>query len=284
MTRVSVCVVLALTALGQSASNAPAFEVASVKPSPPPDRTKGMYVGMSGGPGTDDPTRATFQNFNLSNLVTIAFGIDRNHFAGPGWMDSQMFDIAVKVPEGATREQFRLMLQNLLTERFHLMFHYQRKETTTYELVVAKNGPKFKKSAAGNSAAEVVVPPQPLPANPIRMGRDGFPILPEGRGPKTIMTNGRARARLPEESMDQLAAMLSSQVRSPVTNATGLNGKYDVNLYWATDRLRTDGPEAESGPTIFGAVQEQLGLKLGPKKGMIDVLVVDQVDKAPTEN
>src|SRR6202034_2166494 len=128
---------------------------------PPPDRTKGMYVGMRGGPGTDDPGRATFQNFNLSNLVNVAFATDRNHVSGPSGMDAQMFDIEVKIPDGTTREQFQLMLQNLLVERFHLMFHYQKKEETTYELVVAKNGPKFGESAKRTSEA-AVAPAQPL--------------------------------------------------------------------------------------------------------------------------
>ncbi len=143
----AITLVALFSAFAQSPPNLPSFEVASVKPSPPPDPAKGMYVGMRGGPGTDDPSRATFQNFTLSNLVNVAFGTDRNHVSGPSGMDTQMFDIAVKIPDGTTKEQFRLMLQNLLAERFHFMFHYQKKETTTYELVVAKNGPKFKESA-----------------------------------------------------------------------------------------------------------------------------------------
>jgi uncharacterized protein (TIGR03435 family) len=275
MTRICAPVVLSLVALfpafGQPPPSAVQFEVASVKLSPQPDPAKAMHVGMSGGPGTDDPGRATFQNFTLSNLVNVAFATDRNHVSGPGEMDGRMFDIAVKIPDGTTSEQFQLMLQNLLVERFHLMFHYQKKEATTYELVVAKNGPKFRESAEGTS-------------NPARTGQDGFPILPEGRGRATIMTKGRARTRLPEESMDGLAQMLSGPAGSPVANVTGLKGKYDINLYWATNRLRADARDAESGPTIFDAVQEQLGLKLEPKKGVIDVLVIDHVDRVPTEN
>jgi uncharacterized protein (TIGR03435 family) len=282
----AMTVMALLSALAQSPPNLPAFEVASVKPSPPPDPAKRMYVGMRGGPGTDDPGRATFQNFTLSNLVNVAFATDPNHVSvsAPNGLGSQMFDIAVKIPDGTTREQFQLMLQNLLVERFHLMFHYQKKEATTYDLVVTKNGPKFRESAEGTSAADAVAPAKPLPPNPGRIGQDGFPILPEGRGRATIMTNGRARARLPEESMDQLAQMLSGPVGSPVANVTGLKGKYDINLYWATDRLRADSPDTESGPTIFDAVQEQLGLKLEPKKGLIDVLVIDHADKVPAEN
>lgn len=279
----AITLVALFSAFAQSPPNLPSFEVASVKPSPPPDPAKGMYVGMRGGPGTDDPSRATFQNFTLSNLVNVAFATDRNHISGPSGMDTQMFDIAVKIPDGTTREQFQLMLQNLLVERFHLMFHYQKKEATTYELVVAKNGPKFRESAEGTSAA-AVAPAQPLPPNPGGIGQDGFPILPEGRGRATTMTNGRARWRLPEESMDQLAQMLSGPAGSPVVNATELKGKYDINLYWATGRLRADNPDAEFGPTIFDAVQGQLGLKLEPKKGVIDVLVIDHADKAPVEN
>jgi uncharacterized protein (TIGR03435 family) len=260
-----------------SAAWAQSFEVASVKLSAN-EPGKPIRVSFRGGPGTDDPGRATFENFSMSNLINVAFRTDDNHVSGPDWMMGMtMFNIAVNVPEGTSKEQFGLMMQNLLRERFHLAFHYEKKEATTYDLVVAKNGPKFKESG----------PPPDAPAGPptapgrATIGPDGFPVLPAGRG--MAMMGGVARMRQPEETMARLADMLSGQVGSPVGDATGLTGKYDIGLYWSTRRLAADAGD-DAGPTIFDAVQEQLGLRLQAKKGMIDVLVIDHVDKTPTEN
>ncbi len=161
-----------------------------------------------------------------------------------------------------------------------------------YELTVAKNGPKLTESgpepppdAAPNPSA---VPPG------FKMGADGFPDLPPGRS-GSIMMNGMAAHRAYRSTMAQLAGILSGQVARPVSDATGLAGKYDYLLKWA---FRTgaaapppsgaDGavPAASdpAGPTIFAAIQEQLGLKLESKKVMVDLFVVDQVSKTPTEN
>jgi uncharacterized protein (TIGR03435 family) len=81
------------------------------------------------------------------------------------------------------------------------------------------------------------------------------------------------------ESLDEFAEMLSVQLRRPVTNVTGLKGKYEFTLHWVSD-----GASDESGPTLAGAIQGQIGLKLEPKKGLIDIVVVEHIDKVPTEN
>lgn len=270
MYRILCGVLIAGSVFGQS------FEVASVKPSIR-EPGKPIRVAFRGGPGTDDPGRATFENFSMSNLIDVAFSTDDNHVSGPDWMMGMtMFNIAVKVPAGTSKEQFGVMMQNLLRERFHLAYHYEKKEAATYDLVVAKNGPKFKEAG----------PPPDAPAGPppargrATIGPDGFPVLPAGRG--MAMMNNVARMRQ-EETMEQLAGILSSQVGSPVSDATGLQGKYDIGLYWSTRRLAADAGD-DPGPTIFDAVQEQLGLRLQAKKGMIDVLAIDHVDKTPTEN
>ena len=132
--------------LGASAAFGQSFEVASVKPAVN-EAGKPIRVAFRGGPGTDDPGRATFENFTMSNLIDVAFSTDYNHVSGPDWMLVQpMFNIAVNVPAGTSKEQFGVMMQNLLRERFHLAYHYEKKEAATYDLVVAKNGPKLRKS------------------------------------------------------------------------------------------------------------------------------------------
>ena len=267
---------MAASAAGQS------FEVASIKPTPPPGPENRMIVSVRGGPGTDDPTRAVFNNLDLINLVTLAFATDDNLVTAPDWARSERFIIEARVPEGATREQFFAMLKSLLIERFHLTFHYEKKEVAMYDLVVAKNGPKFKETTPAAESARPDGPAQRQRTGPLEVDQDGFPILPGGRG--MASARGHARVHQPEETMDQLAQMISGQVKSPVTNATALAGKFDISLYWVSRNLRAATGDDDAGPSIFEALQEQLGLRLQAKKGMVDFLVVDHMDKTPTEN
>jgi uncharacterized protein (TIGR03435 family) len=114
------------------------------------------------------------------------------------------------------------------------------------------------------------------------MDAEGFAILPPGRVPMMMMMgDGHATERYAEETMTQFAENLASQVKHPVADATGLRGKYDFTLNWIAD-----GADAtnDTGPNIFRALQEQLGLKLESKKAMVDILIVDHLEKTPTEN
>jgi uncharacterized protein (TIGR03435 family) len=184
------------------------------------------------------------------------------------------------------------MLQHLLAERIGLKIHRERKEMASYELAVAKGGPKFKESEPEKEVELPSATPQAPP--PLKMGTDGYPVLPPGR-PGTIMMNGMGTRRAVRETMAQFASSLSNQVGRPVVDATGLTGKYDFVLNWsfrgasaAPPPPGADGvlPAAAdpSGPTIFNAIQEQLGLKLESRKSMVEVVVVDKIEKTPTEN
>jgi uncharacterized protein (TIGR03435 family) len=274
---------------------------------------------MSGGPETGDPGRFTTVNMSLSSLVSLAYNLKRYEYSGPSWMDSERFDIVAKVPLGATKEQFRVMLQNLLADRFKLAIHREKKDMQVYELVVGKNGSKLKESepdpaandaatAGGPNAGTPPPPPPPPPPGIAGMPRfttnkDGFPALPagmaKGRGPMTMIgPNGRASSQGSGMSMDQIVTFLANQIAKPVTDATGLKGKYDFRLQWAVEMrggMMPPPPGADanaslpsapddSGPTIYAAIQDQLGLKLEQKKGQIDLLVVDHAEKVPTEN
>ena len=137
-----------LIVLASASAQTPQFEVASVKISVPPSSGR-MAVFSSGGPGTKDPSRYRCENCALSGLMLDAFPLEEYQISEPEWMQSARFTISAKVPEGATKEQFRLMMQNLLIDRFQLKFHYEKKETQSYELVVLKNGPKMKESEGG---------------------------------------------------------------------------------------------------------------------------------------
>ncbi|MDP9169612.1 MAG: TIGR03435 family protein [Acidobacteriota bacterium] len=288
---------LALSAAAAFAQS-PSFDAASIKLAPPP--TGGMLrVGISGGPGTKDPGLFRCDNCTISMLVTQAYDIKNYQLSGPAALDGERFNITARVPEGASKEQFRLMLQNLLADRFKLAIHRDKKEMAMYQLVVAKGGSKLKESVPAPAADG---PPSAAygSAGKMEMGKDGFPVMAKGIGPSSIMMNGRARTQASDQTMQQLAALLANQVGKPVTDATGLKGKYDFTLTYAPDTshmglgpppMSPDGGvpapaanDADPLPNIFLAVQEQLGLRLEAKKGLVDTIVVDHVEKTATDN
>ena len=224
-----------------------------------------MTSGVRGGPGSGDPTRIEYQNMPLAVLITMAYGVDHNQVSGPDWLNTERFDIVAKVPPGSTRVQCQAMLRNLLAERFHLKARRETKELPTYSLVVAKNGPKLK--------PHVEAPP---PAD-----AEGNPVMLQNYG--MASANGKSRFRIDNQGIAGLVSQLSGQLGAPVEDDTGLMGKYDIELQWASRRLSTES-ETDTGPDLFAAVQEQLGLKLEKKKGAGEVLVIDHVDRVPTEN
>ena len=272
----------------------PEFEVATIKPSAPMPMGK-MMMGSRGGPGTDDPSRYSCLNCTLTMLLMQGYNVQRYQVSGSPVLDSEHFDVTAKVPAGTSREQFRLMIQNLLAERFQLKLHHDTKDLPIYDLVVAKGGPKFKESSPADDDAAA-----PPPGGPMRTDKDGYPVVPRGRGSMIAMTRGHARLQSHDQTMDQLAGQLSNMVGRPVKNSTGLTGKYDFTLSFQPDMAammggmpppnKFDGPgpgpnaPEDNGPTIYTALQEQLGLKLDQKKGPVDTLVIDHVEKTPTEN
>jgi uncharacterized protein (TIGR03435 family) len=261
-----------------------------------------MRVMTRGGPGTPDPGRFTTENFPLIGLIAQAYDVKRFQVSGPGWMESTRFDISAKVPAGTTKEQFRLMLQNLLAERFHMALHREKKDMPMYELVVAKGGPKLQESApVDETPAKDAPPPEPP-----KMDKEGFPVLPAGRPGGMLMgigPGGRARLQAMGQTMDEFINMLSNHLDRPVTDGTGLKGKYDFRLSFAMDMAMGRGmmmgpmppppgdggpaaaaPDGDPGPTLFTALQEQLGLRLEAKRGPVEILVIDRMEKTPTEN
>jgi uncharacterized protein (TIGR03435 family) len=276
--------ILCLPLPGQAPAALTSFEVASIKPSIPVAR---MRVILRGGPGTRDPSRLIGENVSLRNLILRAYNVKDWEVFGPDWLRTSRFNIAAIIPEGATKQQFQLMMQNLLIERFQMKVHRESREMAVYELTVGKNGPKLKESAK----VPVVRQTQGAP----KRDADGLAIGEPGM----VYVDGRIRQRAVGETMDQLALELSYQLRGPVHNGTGLAGKYDFDLEWASDdmirattpaQLQHGGTMAEdpnsgsSGQTIYDAVRSQLGLRLERKKGQVEVLVVDKVERRPTEN
>jgi uncharacterized protein (TIGR03435 family) len=235
-----------------------------------------MFVGSRGGPGTEDPGLYVCENCGVSLLLGEAFDLKPFQFSPPDWMQETRFHVSAKIPDGATRQQFRLMLQDLLAERFKLRFHYDKREIQTFELVVAKNGSKMK-----GHEEQPPAPDEAPQAGPPNQDENGFPILP-GRKPMMRGLGAYATQRFVGESMSQFASVLSSRLKAPVTDATGLRGRYDFTLRWIMDGTI---PSADApGPSIGQALQEQLGLKVQPRKSMADIFMVDHIEKTPTEN
>jgi uncharacterized protein (TIGR03435 family) len=273
-TAANILFLVLAAAAAQTPDASAQFEVASVKPAPPPD-PRGMRVSVRGGPGTDDPGLFRCENCSISGLLSQAFDIRDYQLSGPDWMKNARFDVSAKISPGATKQQFRQMLQNLLADRFKMTFHRDKKEMPVLNLVVAKSGPKFKESVP----VEAMPGADPPPSGPPKKDASGFPILPKRKGMSMSISNDRAAASSSEEAMSEFAGMLAGQLRLPVIDATGLTGKYDLAMTWVPG----DSPD-NPGPTIYAALQEQLGLKLESRKGMVDIVVIDHIEKTPTEN
>jgi uncharacterized protein (TIGR03435 family) len=257
----------------------------------------------------------------VRNLIMIAYEVKSFQVSGPPALDSERYELQATMPPDTTKEQFHVMLQNLLAERFLLKLHKETKDLPMYSLVVGKKGSKLKEAAEA-PPVDPDAPPPALPqmGQPPKMGPDGFPILPPGGGRggiSMIMMPNRARLMGQRQTIQDLANRLTAMLDRPVMDETGLTGKYDFTLTYSPEGLNSGmgmmmpvpppgggpgsgstavagggpgpgGPantaEMETPPDLFTAIQAQLGLKLDAKKGPVEMLVIDHVEKAPTEN
>ena len=279
-----------------------------------------IMIGMNGGPGTRDPGQITITNMSIKDLMTSAYNVKSYQVTGPDWMDSQRFDIVAKVPVGATKDDTNVMMQNLLQERFGLKLHHETKDMAMYALVIGKNGPKLKESEEDPPPADGATAgpggPDALPPGPMalpKIGKDGMPELPAGmrrQGIMMMMMNGKMRMVATKAPIARLVDTLARQYDRPVTDQTGLTKKYDFTLDFAPETsmmkglpapppgggmagppgggdgagMHGDAPTGGEVASLAVAIQEQLGLKLESKKGPVDLLVVDHLERTPTEN
>jgi len=278
----------AVAASGQSTPGAPEFEVATVKPAPQdggrpmslPTHVAEM-MAFSGGPGSKDPGRIDYSRVTLKMLLARAYNLKPDQIQGPDWTGTERYTIAAKLPPGTDMDRLRLMLQNLLTERFKITLHREVKQLAVYRLKVAKNGPKLQ-------------PPQKLPdykdeeekkaamQASARARMDAMmKRMQEGRsGPSRNFS-------LASATTAKFAEVLSGHLDRPVKDMTELEGLYSFSLSWTPDNSRPAGsaiPDEPSGTSVFTAIQEQLGLKLEAGKESFEVLVIDKADKLPISN
>jgi uncharacterized protein (TIGR03435 family) len=219
-----------------------------------------------------------------TTLILSAYSLQPYELIPPGSLDNRRFDIAAKVPPGTNKLQLHLMQQDLLESQFHLRTHHALKEMPVYELTVDRNGLKIRQSttAPEEPPDETDLPPshaqfdQMLAARKrsATVDRDGFPVPQKGQ-PGFTVVNGRAGFNATGFTMQQFVKFLTGQLDRPLIDATGLKGRYQMQMHWTQDWARSSPENPAPGPTLIRSIQDQLGLKVEPKKARVEVLVVD---------
>lgn len=233
----------------------PGYEVATIKPSQPDEQRAVQVVGAR------LVTRAT----SLVDLMMFAYGVHPSQIAnGPEWMKAEKFDVVIQpnLPGRPSTAQMRSIVQQVLRDRFKLEFHHAQRELPVYRLVAVKGGPKLaattKDEQVSNTAAV-------------------------GFAPGRLMVSNA--------TMGEFASLMQRYVRleRPIVDHTGIAGKYDFKLDWTPDFSQLDGTKPQpmkgdaNAPSLYTAIQEQLGLKLEAAKEPAEVFVIDHVE-TPSEN
>lgn len=240
----------AIVTAGLCAGAGPAtFDVASVKISQAPDAIVFVSGGMMDSRSGKYRVPSVGGNVNIANwtlggCIAAAWDLGPGQMSGPAWLNSDRYDIAARTSPQATQADLRIMLQALLAERFRLVAHREMKELPVYALVQAKNGPKLHASNGDQHLPVIFAPPARL----------------IGQG----------------STMQGLALALGRPAGRTVVDKTGIDGTFDFSFSYALDD--------DAGPSIFTALQEQLGLRLEPQKAQREILVVDHAEKIPTAN
>jgi uncharacterized protein (TIGR03435 family) len=231
----------------------PSFEVATIKPSDP-SRPGRLFRAL--------PGRYTTINTTLNDLIGFTYGLHARQVTGaPDWVGTQKYDLDGK-PDGEGQPndaQWKTMIQKLLADRFQLTFHHEKKELSVYALVVAKGGPKIMKS-------------------------DGNP-----NGPPSLLFRGLGNLPVRNATMaDFVSVMQRAVLDRPMVDQTRLEGRYNFALNWTPDETQFAslggvppgvGDKPDAPPNLFSAIQQQAGLKLEATKALVDVMVVDKVER-----
>ena len=247
--------VVGLVAVTWSGSAQPTplqFEVASIKATP-----ANQYTGSSGiktGHG-----RLTGSHVTLKRCIIGAYTVGPSQIVGgPPWLDTDRFEIDAKADQPTNDDSvLNAMLQGLLADRFKLALHHETRMLEALVLEVAKGGPKLEKAESSEDSST-----------------------------NSSTSNGRASIQGGALTMDHFAWVLSRTLNVPVVNQTGLDGAFNFKLEWSPDSDKPVKPgetPPDTGPSIYSALQQQLGLRLQLRKAPVDVLVIDHAEK-PSEN
>lgn len=222
------------------------FEVASIKPN---TDESGINSGINTGHG-----RLDGHNVTLKRCIMGAYGVGPHEISGgPEWMDSDRFEILAKADQPVGDAALMVMLQGLLADRFKLALHRETRTLSALVLEVGRNGPKLEKAESCESITNT------------SSSRAGMLI--------------DARCT----TMDSFAKVLARRMEMPVVNHTGLDGVFNLKLHWTPESIRPADSAGIEAPTVFTAIQEQLGLRIHAVKAPVEILVIDHVEK-PSEN
>jgi uncharacterized protein (TIGR03435 family) len=280
LTVAAVAAATLLAAEPKAQGVSPAYEVVSVKPAKPSGSAGGNGLFGNGIEYTADGLKA---NSTVMSLIQSAYGVDADRISGaPSWLTSEKFSVDAKMESSVADELNKLstderdtvrqrMLQALLADRFKLAVRSESKQLAAYELVIAKNGLKIQEAKPGDTYADGV-----KGGNGKGLGGD----LMVGFG-----TAGMVRAQGIE--IGTFVQGLSRYLGRPVVDKTGLTGRYDFTLHYAPDAkphatssgATDDAAIDPAGPSIFTAIQEQLGLKLEAKKDPLAIIVIEHVER-----
>jgi uncharacterized protein (TIGR03435 family) len=228
----------------------------------------------------------------------MAYRVQFYQLRTPSWAEYEFFDITAKVPAGATKDDVALMLQDLLAERLKLKIRRESREIAGYALVLGGGGPKLKETAKTDAPGNAV---EAGKAPRFALDKDGFIVAPIGITNMLTLPgkDGIIRLTAAHATLDLLSGYLSRQLQRPVVNQTGLSGFYDFHLAFARLDLTSDEafgasdtaggggavPRAsDPAPTLFRAVELQLGLKMQAKTVRADILAIEQIERTPVEN
>ncbi|HUB82044.1 MAG TPA: TIGR03435 family protein [Bryobacteraceae bacterium] len=285
------------------------FEVASIKKAEPLSvnsvMSGKMHLGM-----VIDNAQVTIKSMSIAELMRVAYKVKSYQVSGPEWMSAERYSITAKMPEGARRDDVPAMIQALLADRFKLVFHRETREQSVYALTVMKSGLKMKESAPEDAAPASApggpaAPQAPAPSDGSAQVRVNV-TSDTGGTTNTTTPNGDLRMQPRENGMRLVFTRTNSSgmvdwlgrfVENPVIDDTGLKGRYDFTLDvgWgdmmalaraAGMSIPVQLPPSAMDPgssAVFSAIQ-QYGLKLEPRKAPIDMLIVDRVEKTPTDN
>jgi uncharacterized protein (TIGR03435 family) len=235
---------------GQTTTGTPAFEVASVKVSPP---------GQGRETENCDEVRCSLHNYPMVGFIMIAYNVNVDRVSGPDWMMDTRYDFDATYPAGTNLDTIRIMMQNLLAERFKLVVHHDQTPAPVYALVVVKKGPKLLKASDSTE-------------------RDDCHRL----------QGAQLTCRLHKTTMTRFAESIPHWLSQhwlelPVIDQTGIQGEYDVTLTWTMTNRRDDTVEPPA-LSLFDAIEDQLGLKLEQRKAPFDRIVVDHAERIPVAN
>ena len=310
----------ATLAFAQAPASKLVFDVASVRPSPPPDMQK-MMADLQAGKKPEsvhiEGSRATFVYMSVKQLIAYAYKLRAYEVIGPDWMITDRFEIVARMPDGATKDDVPAMLQALLKDRFGLTAHRQVEDQPVLGLVAAKSGAKLQPATAHAEVLDQTAPLKPGESMLdtvdgrvlLRRNADGSSTYVGPWGNFSLKFDGQSLSmHMQSESIDMrgfamMMTTLGGGEGRQVVDMTGLTGKYqtaaDFSLMDLTSSLRDQGIDIPAGPPGGGggggatdpeggatvsAALEKIGLKLEKSRAQVDRLVVDHVEKSPTEN